>query len=116
MRGEVAEKRSTILASKTEELLKALDSKIAEGSETDASSIYLEIISESELHGRGSPYHFEIEMRIVDKLNTMLKREFREIVRSASPRGISGLRETGPRCSRRLPNGRKLQHGGHGSV
>ncbi|NUQ61997.1 MAG: dynamin family protein [Pirellulales bacterium] len=80
MRGEVAEKRSTILASKTEELLKALEVKIAEGSETDAYSIYLEIISESEL--RRYPYHFEIEMRIVDKLNTMLKREFREIVRT----------------------------------
>ena len=80
MRGEVAEKRSTILASKTEDLLKALDTKIAEGSETDAYSIYLEIISESEL--RRYPYHFEIEMRIVDKLNTMLKREFREIVRT----------------------------------
>jgi GTP-binding protein EngB required for normal cell division len=80
MRGEVAEKRATILASKTEELLKALDAKIAEGSETDAYSIYLEIISESEL--RRYPYHFEIEMRIVDKLNTMLKREFHEIVRT----------------------------------
>lgn len=80
MRGEVAEKRSSILASKTEELLKALDIKIAEGSETDAYAIYLEIISESEL--RIYPYHFEIEMRIVDKLNTILKREFREIVRT----------------------------------
>lgn len=80
MRGEVAERRSSILASKTEELLKVLDAKIAEGSETDAYSIYLEIISESEL--RRYPYHFEIEMRIVDKLNTMLKREFRDIVRT----------------------------------
>ncbi len=80
MRGEVAEKRSTILASKTEDLLKVLAGKIAEGSETDAYTIYLEIISESEL--RRYPYHFEIEMRIVDKLNTMLKREFREIVRT----------------------------------
>ncbi len=80
MRGEVAEKRSSILASETEVLLKALDAKIAEGSETDAYAIYLEIISESEL--RRYPYHFEIEMRIVDKLNTMLKREFREIVRT----------------------------------
>ncbi|MFO0885605.1 MAG: dynamin family protein [Pirellulales bacterium] len=79
MRAEVAEKRSTILASKTEELLKTLETKIAEGEETDAYSIYLEIISESEL--RKYPYHFEIEMRIVDKLNTMLKQEFRKIVR-----------------------------------
>jgi hypothetical protein len=85
MRGEVAEKRSTILASKTEELLKELGTKIAEGSETDAYAIYLEIISESEL--RRYPYHFEIEMRIVDKLNTMLKREFREIVRNQA-RGV----------------------------
>jgi GTP-binding protein EngB required for normal cell division len=80
MRGEVAEKRCTIIASKTEELLKSLDAKIADGSETDAYAIYLEIISESEL--RRYPYHFEIEMRIVDKLNTMLKRDFREIVRT----------------------------------
>lgn len=80
MRVEVAERRSSILASKTEELLKALDAKIAQGSETDAYAVYLEIISESEL--RRYPYHFEIEMRVVDKLNTMLKREFREIVRT----------------------------------
>jgi len=80
MRGEVAEKRATILDNKTEQLLKELGIKIAEGAETDAYAIYLEIISESEL--RRYPYHFEIEMRIVDKLNTMLKREFREIVRN----------------------------------
>jgi len=80
MRSEVAEKRANILATKTEELLKQLGAKIAEGSETDAYAIYLEIISESVL--RRYPYHFEIEMRIVDKLNTMLKREFSEIVRN----------------------------------
>ncbi len=80
MRGEVAEKKAAILANKTEDLLKVLDAKITEGAETDAYSIYLEIIAESEL--RRYPYHFEIEMRIVDKLNTMLKREFREIVRT----------------------------------
>lgn len=80
MRSEVAERRSTVLADKTDELLKVLEAKIAEGSETDAYAIYLEIISESEL--RRYPYHFEIEMRIVDKLNAMLKREFREIVRT----------------------------------
>jgi hypothetical protein len=53
---------------------------IAKGPETDAFSIYQEIISESEL--RRYPYHFEIEMRIVDKLNTMLKSQFRKIVRT----------------------------------
>jgi GTPase Era involved in 16S rRNA processing len=79
MRTEVAEQRSAILDVKTEDLLKELSAKIAEGAETDAYAIYLEIISESEL--RRYPYHFEIEMRIVDKLNAMLKREFLEIVR-----------------------------------
>jgi hypothetical protein len=80
MRVEVAEKRSGVLASRTNELLSSLDAKIAGGSETDAYAVYLEIISESEL--RRYPYHFEIEMRVVDKLNAMLKREFREIVRT----------------------------------
>lgn len=80
MRADVAERRSTILANKTEDLLKILDGKIDTGSETDAYDIYLEIIAESEL--RRYPYHFEIEMRIVDKLNTLMKREFRDIVRT----------------------------------
>lgn len=80
MRVEVAGKRSAILTHKTEELLRMMDGKITEGPETDAHSIYLEIISQSQL--RRYPYHFEIEIRIVDKLNALLKREFREIVRT----------------------------------
>lgn len=79
LRNEVAVQRSNILIEKTKELVDQLREKLESGPETDAYQIYKEIISEREL--RKYPYHFEIEMRIVDNLNTMLKRNFRSIVR-----------------------------------
>ncbi len=79
LRNDVAVKRTGILREKNEELVKRLRGKIDNGPETDAYQIYQEIIAEREL--RKYPYHFEIEMRIVDNLNTMFKRNFRQIVR-----------------------------------
>jgi GTP-binding protein EngB required for normal cell division len=78
MRSDVAEKRSASLMSKTEDLLRELQNKINDGEETDAYKVYMEIVTGPNL--RSYPYHFEIEMRIVDKLNAMLKREFHDIV------------------------------------
>ncbi len=80
LRNEVAVKRSELLRQQTKELVDKLRSKIESGPETDAYEIYKEIIAGREL--RKYPYHFEIEMRIVDNLNTMLKRNFRLIVRN----------------------------------
>jgi len=79
LRNEIAVKRSGILRQQTKHLVDELRSKIESGPETDAYEIYKEIIAGREL--RKYPYHFEIEMRIVDNLNTMLKRNFRQIVR-----------------------------------
>ncbi|GIW84243.1 MAG: hypothetical protein KatS3mg106_756 [Gemmataceae bacterium] len=78
IRSEVAEKRSAVMVTKTEDLLRELQNKINGGDETDAYKIYMEIVTGPNL--RLYPYHFEIEMRIVDKLNAMLKREFHDIV------------------------------------
>jgi len=75
---EVAVERATSLIGKTQELVESLKGKIESGSETNAFEVYKEIIASREL--RKYPYHFEIEMRVVDNLNTMLKRRFREYV------------------------------------
>jgi len=79
LRNDVAVKRSDILIERTKELVEQLREKIENGAETDAYQIYQEIIAGREL--RKYPYHFEIEMRIVDNLNTLLKQNFRSIVR-----------------------------------
>jgi GTP-binding protein EngB required for normal cell division len=79
LRNDVAIKRSDILKERTNDLVKQLRTKITNGAETDAYQVYQEIIAGREL--RKYPYHFEIEMQVVDSLNTMLKRSFREIVK-----------------------------------
>lgn len=79
LRNDVAVKRSEILRERTKELVEELRSRIADGNETDAYQVYQDIIAGREL--RKYPYHFEIEMYIVDSLNAMLKRSFRQIVR-----------------------------------
>ena len=80
LRNDLAVKRSGVLRESTKELVDQLKAMIESGMETDAFTIYQDIIAEREL--RKYPYHFEIEMRIVDNLNTMLKKNFRRIVRS----------------------------------
>jgi GTPase Era involved in 16S rRNA processing len=79
LRNDVAVKRSDILRKRTKELVDQLRAKITNGTETDAYQVYQDIIAGREL--RKYPYHFEIEMMIVDNLNTMLKKNFRQIVR-----------------------------------
>jgi GTP-binding protein EngB required for normal cell division len=80
LRNDLAVKRSDVLRESTKDLVDQLKAMIENGMETDAFAIYQDIIAEREL--RKYPYHFEIEMRIVDNLNTMLKKNFRRIVRS----------------------------------
>lgn len=80
LRNDIALRRSGVLIEKTKDLVDQLREKIEKGPETDAFQIYQEIIAGREL--RKYPYHFEIEMQIVDNLNTLLKRSFRSIVRS----------------------------------
>lgn len=78
---EISSQRSEVFRTHAKELIEQLQTKIADGPETDAYTIYNEIINS---HGRlrKYPYHFEIELRIVDNLNTILKQSFREIVRN----------------------------------
>jgi GTP-binding protein EngB required for normal cell division len=78
MQHEVAVERAASLNRKTQELVESLKGKIESGSETNAFEVYKDIIASREL--RKYPYHFEIEMRVVDNLNTMLKRSFRAYV------------------------------------
>ncbi|RUQ30825.1 MAG: hypothetical protein EKK68_10485 [Candidatus Competibacteraceae bacterium] len=78
---EISSQRSEVFRTHAKELIDQLQTKIADGPETDAYTIYNEIINS---HGRlrKYPYHFEIELRIVDNLNTILKHSFRDIVRN----------------------------------
>lgn len=79
LKNDVAVKRSALLIEHTNELIDKLREKIAAGNETDSYEIYKKIMSELKL--RKCPYHFEIEIRIVDNLNNLFKREFISIVK-----------------------------------
>jgi GTPase Era involved in 16S rRNA processing/vacuolar-type H+-ATPase subunit E/Vma4 len=89
LKDEVAVNRAKVLREQTKEVVNQLRAKIEGGPETDAYEIYKEIIAGREL--RKYPYHFEIEMRVVDNLNSMLKRSFRQIVRSQVEEVFSDL-------------------------
>lgn len=80
LRNGLAIKRAGILLERTKELVNELRRRIEHGAETNAYEIYQDIIAGREL--RKYPYHFEIEMLIVDNLNSLLKNNFRQIVRN----------------------------------
>ena len=71
--------RASILLEQGKDLIIQLRALIDAGDETDAFKVFKRIIADYEL--RKFPYYFEIEMRIVDNLNAMLKRNFRALVR-----------------------------------
>ncbi len=52
---------------------------ITEGAETDAQRAYIELISQPY---RKFPYYFEIETKIIDKLNLLVKQKFIEVTKS----------------------------------
>lgn len=80
LRERVAVARSTMFADEGQELEKALREEIDNGHQTDAYEVYKRIIADQPL--RKYPYYFEIEMCVVDSLNSLLKQRFLEIVRS----------------------------------
>lgn len=77
IRDKIAVERSTMFQDDNDEIEQALRKDIKDGSETDAYEIYQRIIADKPL--RKYPYYFEIEMKIVDSLNSMLKARFLEI-------------------------------------
>ena len=79
LRDEVAVNRAKLFADEARQLEDELRAEIEKGPTTDAYETYKRIISDNEL--RKFPYYFEIEMRVVDCLNSLLKRRFRQIVR-----------------------------------
>ncbi|RJP20442.1 MAG: hypothetical protein C4527_25035 [Candidatus Omnitrophota bacterium] len=52
---------------------------ISEGPETDAQKAYIEIISQPY---RKFPYYFEVETKIIDKLNLLVKQKFIDVTKS----------------------------------
>lgn len=81
IRDQVANARRTMFTdqSQSKELEETLRREIKEGDRTDAYKVYTRIISDNYL--RKYPYYFEIEMKVVDNLNQLLKQRFLEIVR-----------------------------------
>ncbi len=76
----VAQQKAAIFGGgEAEELENELIREIEEGEATDAYATYLRIIADGTL--RKFPYYFEIEMKVVDSLNTLVKQRFREIIR-----------------------------------
>lgn len=76
IRDKIAIERSTMFQD-TKELEDTLRKEIKSGPETDSYEVYQRIIADKPL--RKFPYYFEIEMKIVDNLNSMLKNRFLEI-------------------------------------
>jgi len=89
LRDTVATERRGMFAEQAEQLEKTLRQEIQSGSTTDAYEVYKRIIADQPL--RKFPYYFEIEMRVVDNLNSLLKLRFREVVRDEVRRVVEAL-------------------------
>jgi len=81
IRDRVATARRTLFTNpgQAKELETTLAQEIKNGKRTDAYEIYTRIISDNRL--RKYPYYFEIEIKVVDGLNELLKQRFLEIAR-----------------------------------
>lgn len=81
IRDRVANARSTMFTDQAQakELEDSLKQKIKNGDLTDAYKVYTRIISDNYL--RKYPYYFEIEIKVIDSLNELLKKGFLEIAR-----------------------------------
>lgn len=78
VRENVVSKRKTLFLGRAEELESDLRTIINQGSETDAYQAYNDIVADNKY--RKYPYYFEIEIRVIDKLNSLLKESFSAIV------------------------------------
>jgi putative lipoic acid-binding regulatory protein len=81
IRERVANARRTMFTDQAQakELEETLREEIKSGNLTDTYQVYTRIIADNPL--RKYPYYFEIEIKVVDNLNQMLKESFLKIVR-----------------------------------
>lgn len=81
IRERVAKARRTMFTNQDQakELEETLRQEIKSGDLTNAYQVYTRIIADNPL--RKYPYYFEIEIKVVDNLNRILKERFRETVR-----------------------------------
>lgn len=79
LRDDVAVSRGEQFSDDENKIAAKLREQIESGSTTNAYEVYKSIIADNKL--RTFPYYFEIEMRVVDGLNSLLKQEFQKLVR-----------------------------------
>ncbi|WP_160164368.1 dynamin family protein [Rhodopirellula baltica] len=79
LRDNVAVSRGQQFADEEDRIANQLHEEISHGKSTDAYEVYKSIIADNRL--RTFPYYFEIEMKVVDGLNSVLKSEFQKLVR-----------------------------------
>ena len=89
VRDDIVEKRTTLLP--LVDLAKSLHEAITEGEETDAYLIYKKIMKSPFL--RKYPYYFEIETKIVDTLNTVVKQYYVSSVKQVALTLLERCRE-----------------------
>lgn len=79
LRDDVAVSRGDQFSDDENRIAAQLREQIENGSTTNAYEVYKSIIADNKL--RTFPYYFEIEMKVVDGLNSLLKQEFQKLVR-----------------------------------
>lgn len=79
LRDNVAVARGNQFSDDENRIAAQLREQIESGNTTNAYEVYKSIIADNKL--RTFPYYFEIEMRVVDGLNSLLKQEFQKLVR-----------------------------------
>ncbi|WP_197171922.1 dynamin family protein [Novipirellula aureliae] len=79
LRDGIAVSRGEQFADGEDHISIQLRAEIDSGNSTDAYEVYKSIIADNRL--RTFPYYFEIEMKVVDGLNSVLKSEFQKLVR-----------------------------------
>jgi GTPase Era involved in 16S rRNA processing len=89
LRDEVAVARGQKFSDEEDKIATQLREQIDNGSSTNAYEVYKSIIADNRL--RTFPYYFEIEMKVVDGLNSLLKTEFQELVREHVSQALDKL-------------------------
>lgn len=92
LRDTVAVARGQQFADEEDRIANELREQIRNGDSTDAYEVYKSIISDNML--RTFPYYFEIEMKVVDGLNTVLKNKFQGLVREHVSMALENLTNT----------------------
>ncbi len=91
LRGDVSVERGELFNDYKDIIANDLREQIENGNTTDAFEVYKSIIANNRL--RTFPYYFEIEMKVVDGLNSLLKERFRTLVREHVSNELNQLTE-----------------------